>query len=78
MEKVNMHQAKTHFSKLVERVEKGEEILIARNGQPVAKLVSIKPQTRRPGMLKGRIRMSDDFDAPLPESLAAAFRGESS
>ncbi len=73
---VNIHEAKTHLSRLLERVARGEEIVIARSGRPVARLVPICPDRRRPGRLKGKLRLADDFDAPLPEELAAAFRGE--
>jgi prevent-host-death family protein len=67
---VNIHDAKTHFSRLVERAEKGERITIARAGVPVAMLVAIEPTTglRRPlGMDKGKVIIRDDFDDPLPE-----------
>lgn len=76
MEVVNIHQAKTHLSRLLEQVAKGEEVVIARSGRPVARLVAISDAPRRPGRLKGKIEIADDFDAPLPEALAAAFRGE--
>lgn len=67
---VNIHDAKTHFSRLVERAEHGERITIARAGKPVAMLVAIEPEARptRPiGIDKGRIVIHDDFDDPLPE-----------
>lgn len=74
MESVNVHQAKTHLSKLLERVAAGEEIVIARNGEPVARLVpAFRGVRRRPGSLKGRIRIGRDFDAPLPPAIAGAF-----
>ena len=76
MELINVHQAKTHLSRLLERVIAGEEIVIAKSGRPVAKLVRFPTQPRKPGRLKGKIRMAPDFDAPLPDSIAAAFRGE--
>lgn len=76
MTKVNMHEAKTTLSRLVDRVAEGEEIVIARNGEPVALLSPLKSSGRRPGRLKGRIRMAADFDAPLPAGLARAFRGK--
>jgi prevent-host-death family protein len=76
MKTVNVHQAKTHLSKLLENVEAGEEIVIARSGKPVAKLVPLKPLPRRPGRLKGKIKIHRDFDAPLPEDVARVFRGE--
>jgi prevent-host-death family protein len=74
---VNVHEAKTHLSRLLEEVAAGSEIVIARAGEPVARLTSIKPETRarKPGFLKGRIRIATDFDAPLPDELVDAFEG---
>ena len=75
---VNIHEAKTHFSRLLQRVAEGEEVTIARAGVPVARLVAI-PQslTMRPlGALQGKIYIADDFDAPLPDDLLALFYGE--
>jgi prevent-host-death family protein len=73
---VNMHEAKTHLSKLVERAEAGRETVIARAGKPVAKLVPLAPpRTRKLGALKGQIKVPADFDAPLPDEVAAAFEG---
>ena len=71
---VNIHEAKTHFSRLVERAAKGEEIVIARAGRPLARLMPLASPTRprRPGLLKGRIRISTNFDAPLPRNIARA------
>jgi prevent-host-death family protein len=78
MEKTNIHDAKTHLSRLIERVQQGEEIIIAKAGQPVARLVRydapMKP--REGGKLRGLIEMSEDFDAPLPAEIESAFRGE--
>ena len=68
MDSVNVHAAKTHLSRLLDRVERGEEILIARNGLPVARLAPIEPAKRAPGRLKGRIRLLQDFDGPLPRT----------
>jgi len=73
MDTVNIHEAKTHLSRLLERVEAGEVILIARNGDPVATLRRYEGPQRRPGALRGRLAIGDDFDAPLPDELAAAF-----
>lgn len=75
MHTVNIHEAKTHLSKLVEEVSKGREIVIAKSGKPMAKLTGIKPAkpVRKPGFLKGKITISDDFDAPLPEDILDAF-----
>lgn len=71
---VNIHEAKTHFSKLVARAEQGEEILISRSGKPVARLVPIAPPTkRRLGLLKGSFSVPDDFDTPLPDDVLDSF-----
>lgn len=72
---VNVHEAKTHLSRLLERVEKGEEIIIARAGKPVARLVPVEPPSgKRPiGRDKGKIWMSDDFDEPLPWQIFPGF-----
>ncbi len=73
----NMHEAKTHLSRLAERAAQGEEILIARNGHPLAKLVPIEEhKPLRFGLAKGEIWMSDDFDAPLPWEIQKYFEGE--
>lgn len=73
---VNMHDAKTHFSKLVERVETGEEITIARAGKPVARLVPFHPPTidRLAGAWQGEVWIAPDFDA-ADEDLARLFEG---
>jgi prevent-host-death family protein len=73
----NVHDAKTHLSRILERVAQGEEIIIAKSGRPVAKLVRLAVEPRKPGRLKGRIRVGADFDEPLPDEILAAFRGES-
>jgi prevent-host-death family protein len=74
---VNIHEAKTNFSKLVDAVGQGEEIVIAKAGKPAARLVPIQGQKviRKPGALKGKIHIADDFDAPLPDDLQKAFEG---
>jgi prevent-host-death family protein len=61
---VNIHQAKTHLSRLIERVEAGEEVVIARAGRPVARLVPFRARTspRVPGLWRGQVRISQDFD----------------
>ena len=78
METVNLYEAKTNLSQLVERAAGGEEIIIAKAGRPLARLVPLnKRRGPRPlGLFKDEIAMRDDFDAPLPDALAAAFRGE--
>lgn len=62
--KINIHQAKTHLSRLIEDVASGNEVLIARGGRPMARLVPLRRDEtpRRPGMLKGKLKISDDFD----------------
>ena len=73
---VNMHEAKTELSRLVERALKGEEVIIARAGVPVARLMPLRRSgTRTLGQWKGRVRMTDDFDAPLDEDDLAAWEG---
>jgi prevent-host-death family protein len=73
---VNIHEAKTHLSRLVERAAAGEEIVIGRAGRPIARLVPYRltPGPRRPGLWKGRVRIAKDFDT-LPPDVAAAFEG---
>lgn len=74
----NVHQAKTHFSRLLQRVLTGEEVVIAKAGKPVAKLVPVRRSVqRRPDRYRGRIWIADDFDAPLPDELLDAFEGRS-
>jgi prevent-host-death family protein len=72
--KVNIHQAKTHLSRLLQRVAAGEEVTIARSGVPVAKLIAAGPQgkSRPMGMDQGKIWIAEDFDAPDP-ALEALF-----
>ena len=79
MNRINIHQAKTQFSRLVERVAGGEEIIIAKSGKPVARLVPYAPKraTRRPGAMRGKIRIKKNFDAPLPKEILASFEGKS-
>ncbi|MFQ5773567.1 MAG: type II toxin-antitoxin system Phd/YefM family antitoxin [Kiloniellaceae bacterium] len=75
MKTVNIHEAKTHLSRLVDEAASGEEIVIARSGKPVARLIRLEQpsRTRKPGRLKGKIWIADDFDAPLPPDLARDF-----
>jgi prevent-host-death family protein len=77
-ESVNVYEAKTHLSQLLDRAAAGEEIIIARAGRPVARLVALagpSSQPRRPGGWRGKVRMTADFD-DLPAEIEAAFRGE--
>ena len=77
MEIVNVHDAKTHLSQLLERVSGGEEIVIAKAGKPVAKLVPLgaNKAKRKLGLLTGKIDVPGDFDAPLPADALATFEG---
>jgi prevent-host-death family protein len=73
---LNLYDAKTHLSALVEEAAAGAEIIIAKNGRPRARLVAIRePRRRRPGSARGKIRMTADFDAPLPAAMLDAFNG---
>lgn len=78
MTTVNIHAAKTHFSRLVDQAAAGEEIVIAKAGKPVARLVPLAP-AKKPdrvlGRLAGKLNISDDFDAPLPDDLLVLFEG---
>jgi prevent-host-death family protein len=76
MKVVNMHEAKTTLSQLVEQVENGQEIVLARAGTPVAKIIAVRSAKRRLGQWTGKVRMSDDFDAPLPADALAAWTGD--
>ena len=76
MHVVNVHQAKTELSRLLARVEAGEDVVIARRGQPVARLVACKARIKRqPDVLKGKIVVPDTFFDPLPEEELAAWEG---
>ncbi|MBI5162420.1 MAG: type II toxin-antitoxin system Phd/YefM family antitoxin [Magnetospirillum sp.] len=77
-ETVNLYEAKTHLSDLVERAAAGEEIVIAKAGQPKARLMPLAvPKVERvPGRWKGKIWISDDFNDPLPQEIQDAFEGK--
>ena len=77
MQMVNIHEAKTQFSRLVDAAASGEEIVIAKAGKPAARLVPMErvKAVRRFGGLKGKVRIAEDFDAPLPDDVIAAFEG---
>jgi len=74
---VNVHEAKTHLSRLLARVEAGEEIVIAKAGKPIARLIPCekRPPRRLPGSAKGWVLIRSDFDAPLPREVLAEFEG---
>jgi prevent-host-death family protein len=74
---VNVHEAKTHLSRLLERVHQGEEIILAKAGKPYARLVPLEgKKEREPGRLKGRVVMRDDFFEPLPDDELESWEGE--
>ncbi len=76
-EPVNVYEAKTQLSKLIDRAMAGEDVVISRAGKPMVRLVPVptRPARRTPGSARGQIRMAPDFDE-LPDDVAAAFRGE--
>jgi prevent-host-death family protein len=77
METVNVHEAKTHFSRLLDRAQDGQEFVIAKAGRPVARLGPLARQgrKRRLGVLDGKFRIPDDFNRPLPDDVIATFGG---
>jgi prevent-host-death family protein len=77
MRTVNIHEAKTHLSRLVEEVGEGKEVVIAKAGKPVARLVPAKRvrQHRKLGWLAGKLEVPADFDAPLPGEVIGEFEG---
>lgn len=74
---VNIHQAKTQLSKLIASVEKGEDVVIARYGKPVARLVPFRQPaiSRTPGSAKGKFTVPQEFFEPLPDDIIEAFEG---
>jgi len=78
MSKVNVHEAKTRFSRLLRRVAAGGEITIPNRGVPVARLVPVPAEetTRKLGVFRGQMTIPDDFDAPLPDDILDAFGGK--
>lgn len=79
MTEVSVYEAKTHLSRLLDRVAAGEEFIVTRHGRPVARLgpISERRAARKLGVLKGRVRVARDFDAPLPDEVLADFEGRS-
>jgi prevent-host-death family protein len=72
---LNLYDAKTRLSALVEEAAAGKEIIIAKAGKPRARLVALRPAARQPGRAKGKIWIAADFDAPLPPDVLAGFTG---
>jgi prevent-host-death family protein len=77
MDTVNLYDAKTNLSNLVERAARGEEIVIAKAGRPLARLVPLGRRTtpRSLGLLAGQVTIGEDFDGPLPDDVRLAFEG---
>jgi len=76
METINIHEAKTHLSRIVEDVAAGAEVRIAKAGKPMVKMVPLDPgKSIRFGLLKGKLVVPDEFDAPLPAGVLASFSG---
>lgn len=75
MPTINIHEAKTHLSRFVEQAAAGEEIIIAKAGKPMAKLVPLRhmPSRRTLGMFKGKLNVPDDFDVPLSDEAVKLF-----
>lgn len=75
---INIYEAKTQLSKLVEQAAAGKDVIIARAGKPVARLTQLedRPRKIRFGLLKGKVKVAKDFDAPLPEEIVAQFLGQ--
>jgi prevent-host-death family protein len=81
MKQVNVYEAKTRLSALLDEVSKGASFIIAKSGKPIARLSPIEPLKRRKsriGFMKGKIKFAPDFDAPLPEEIIKLFEGEGS
>lgn len=77
MESVNIYDAKTRLSQLVDKAAAGEDVVVSRNGKPVARLTRLQEPRRRIvfGLLKGKLAVPDDFDAPMPDDVIAQFEG---
>jgi prevent-host-death family protein len=77
MDSVNIYEAKTQLSKLVDQAAQGKDVIISRSGKPVARLTALDKPARRIhfGVLKGKVKASRDFDAPLPDDVMAGFEG---
>lgn len=78
METVNIYDAKTPFSQLVEKAASGEDVIVTRNGKPLVRITRLKETKRRVrfGVLKGKVTVRDDFDAPLADYVLAGFCGD--
>ncbi len=77
MDAVNIYDAKTRLSQLVDKAASGEDVIVSRNGKPLARITRLQPPRRRIrfGLLKGKMTIPEDFDAPLPAQVLADFEG---
>ncbi len=77
MDAVNIYEAKTRLSQLVDKAAAGEDVVVSRNGKPLVRITQLAGARRRVkfGVLKGRVRISPDFNAPLPDDVLAGFEG---
>jgi prevent-host-death family protein len=78
MRPINIYDAKTRFSELVEKAAAGDDVIVSRNGKPVARITRLEGRQRRRikfGTLKGKIKLAAEFDAPLPDEILASFQG---
>ena len=77
MDAVNIYEAKTRLSQLVDKAASGEDVVVSRNGKPLVRITQLEGSTRpiKFGVLKGKVRIAADFDAPLPGDVLAGFEG---
>ncbi len=77
MDSINIYEAKTRLSQLVDKAAAGEDVVVSRNGKPLVRITRLEENKRpiRFGLLKGKVKVADDFDAPLPADLQASFEG---
>ena len=77
MDTVNIYDAKTRFSQLIDKAAAGEDVIVSRNGKPLVRITRLDEPARRIkyGVLKGKIKVAKDFDAPLPANVLADFAG---
>lgn len=77
MESINIYEAKTRLSQLVDKAASGEDVVVSRNGKPLVRITRLEDSKRRIqfGLLKGKVKVADDFDLPLPADVLAGFEG---
>ncbi|MBS0445286.1 MAG: type II toxin-antitoxin system Phd/YefM family antitoxin [Proteobacteria bacterium] len=77
METVNIYEAKTHLSRLVDKAAAGDDVIVSRHGKPLARITRLAEPRRSItfGLLKGKVKVPSDFDAPLPAAVIASFEG---